>query len=157
MRDPAVLVATGLGTGCVPIAPGTVGSALAVAIWWLLLAELPRPVQAGIVLATFGLGLLLLHRVIQRYSVENEPVKDEPAIVIDEFVGCWAALASIPKTWPWALAAFALFRLADIAKPWPISWADRSLPGAIGIMLDDLLAGILVALLLVATQYALAG
>ena len=155
------MIALGGGSGLAPFAPGTAGSLLAVVVWWLLIADLHWLVQSGIVLAAFGTGLLVVDRVVRRYSLN-----DEPAIVIDEIVGCWAALASVPKSWPWIVAAFALFRLADIAKPWPVSWADRSLSGdvssrqrpgleSLGIMLDDLIAGVMVAALLLMAQYVL--
>ena len=170
LRDPWALIALGGGSGLAPFAPGTAGSLLAVALWWLLLADLHWLLQSALVLTAFGVGLLALNRVVRRYSGAGKPLDDEPAFVIDEIVGCWAALASVPKSWPWIVAAFALFRLADIFKPWPVSWADRSfahkpacerqpnspLRRAFGIMLDDLLAGILVAALLLAAQYALA-
>lgn len=94
----------------------------------------------AVALAAFGLGVLLVERVVRRHNLG-----DEPAIVWDEIAGCWLALAVVPKSWPWVVAAFALFRLGDIAKPWPVSWADRSVGGGLGIMLDDLIAGGLVA------------
>ena len=170
LRDPWALIALGGGSGLVPFAPGTAGSLLAVALWWLLLADLHWLLQSAAALIAFGVGLLALNRVVKRYSTTGEPLDDEPAFVIDEIVGCWVALASVPKSWPWIVAAFALFRLADILKPWPVSWADRSLAHrpscenrsnspwqrALGIMLDDLLAGVLAAALLLAAQYALA-
>lgn len=160
LLDPWAWLALGGGSGLAPVAPGTAGSLLAVALWWLLLADLPWPLQGAAALVAFAVGWLALTRVGQRYSAA-----DEPAFVIDEIVGCWVALASVPKSWPWVVAAFALFRLADIVKPWPISWADQAFAGtregerqprmplrALGIMLDDLLAGVLVAALLLAAQ-----
>lgn len=70
-------------------------------------------------------------------------------------VGCLIALSTAPKAWPWAAAAFALFRLGDIAKPWPIGWADRTVKGGFGIMLDDALAGIAAAAAIGAAQVVL--
>lgn len=138
-----MLVATGLGTGLSPVAPGTVGSVLAVLIWWFAIAPASILVQVAVALAAFGIGVLVVDRVVERYRLG-----DEPAIVWDEIAGCWLALAVVPKSLPWVVAAFALFRLADIAKPWPVSWADRSVKGGLGVMLDDLIAGLLVAALL---------
>ena len=79
--------------------------------------------------------------------------KDPGCIVIDEFVGQWLALLPL-LLWPrpsavlWTGVGFALFRAFDVLKPWPVSWADRSVKGGVGVMLDDLLAGALAALLL---------
>lgn len=143
LRDPLALLATGFGTGLSPYAPGTAGSLLAVLIWWFAFAELPLVARAAIALVAFGLGVLLVERVVRRYDLG-----DAPAIVWDEIAGCWLALAVVPKSWPWVVAAFVLFRLGDIAKPWPVSWADRSVPGGLGIMLDDFIAGGLVAVVL---------
>lgn len=151
LHDPIVLAATGGGSGLVPIAPGTAGSAVGVALWWFLLADLGIAWQAGIVGAAFVLGVLAAEGAVQRYSLG-----DEPAIVVDEMVGCAVALLAVPKSWPWVLAAFVLFRVADIAKPWPIGWADRNVSGGLGIMLDDLLAGLLVAAILGGVRLALA-
>lgn len=151
LRDPLALVATGGGTGLAALAPGTAGTAAGVALWWFLLADLSVGVQVGIAGAAFGVGVLVVDGVAQRYGLG-----DDPAIVIDEIVGCWIALLAAPKSLPWVLAAFVLFRLADIAKPWPIGWADRNVKGGFGIMLDDLLAGLLVAAVLAAVRLALA-
>ena len=65
---------------------------------------------------------------------------DHPAIVWDEIVGYLATMALRPATGAWPIIGFALFRLFDIAKPWPIAWLDRRVPGGFGIMVDDLLA-----------------
>ena len=132
-----------MGTGLSPYAPGTAGSLLAVLTWWFAFAELPLVARVAIALVAFGLGVVLVERVVRRYDLG-----DAPAIVWDEIAGCWLALAVVPKSWPWVVTAFALFRLGDIAKPWPVSWADRSVGGGLGIMLDDLIVGGLVAVVL---------
>ena len=151
LRDPWALVAAGFGCGLAPYAPGTVGTALGAVLWWFLLAELDLAIRVGAVVGAFAIGVAIVDRVVRRHRLG-----DEPAIVLDEIVGCWVALLAVPKTLPWALAAIALFRLGDIWKPWPVSWADRTIKGGLGIMLDDLIAGALVALLLLAAQIATA-
>lgn len=151
MRDPLVLAATGGGSGFVPFAPGTAGAALGAVLWWVGLADLSVGLQAGIVFAAFLAGALVAEGVTQRYGLG-----DEPAIVIDEIVGVAVALLAVPKSLPWVLAAFVLFRVADIVKPWPIGWVDRNVKGGLGIMLDDLLAGLLVAAILAIVRLALA-
>ena len=68
-------------------------------------------------------------------------MKDPGCIVWDEFVGLWITLFLLPAGWYWIFIGFGLFRLFDIVKPWPVSWADKSLTGGMGIMVDDVLAG----------------
>ena len=68
--------------------------------------------------------------------------------MLDEFVGQWIALVAAPKTGVAVCLGFALFRAFDIAKPWPVSWADRRLSGGLGVVLDDVLAGVLAAVVL---------
>lgn len=137
----------GGGAGLIPIAPGTAGSVVGVLLWWLLLADLDWRVQLGIAAAAIAVGAALIDRLVRRHGLG-----DEPAIVLDEIVGCWLALATAPKSLLWAAAAFALFRLGDIIKPWPVSWVDRKLAGGLGIMLDDAIVGVAVALAILAAQ-----
>ena len=152
LRDPTVLLATGFGTGLSRFAPGTVGSLLATAVWWFWLADLPLSARAVIACAAFGLGVVVVSRVVERYRLG-----DAPTIVWDEVAGCWLALVAIPKSVPWLLAGLLLFRLADILKPWPVGWADRNVHGGLGVMLDDWLAGGLVAGLLALSGLVLRG
>jgi phosphatidylglycerophosphatase A len=139
--DPiARLVATGFYTGYSPVAPGTAGSLLALAILWLLH---PRDsyLGPGLVLFFF-LGLWASSRV------EGEEVqkggKHDPSIVnIDEIVGMGLSVVLLPHAVPrvWWIAGFLLFRVFDIVKPFPADRAQR-LPGGWGIMIDDVIAGI---------------
>lgn len=133
-REPVPFLAFGFGSGLAPRAPGTCGTLLAVPVaWWL--TSLPVGAYAGIVLALFTLGIAICAHTARRLGVA-----DHPAIVWDEIVGYLAALLWLPPTW-WVFAvAFVLFRIFDIAKPWPIGVADRRLKGGFGIMVDDLLA-----------------
>ena len=147
LRDPAGWIACGFGSGLSPVAPGTAGS-LAALLPWLALRELPWPLYFAGVAFAFALGVWACARVVDRLHV------DDPGFVVwDEFVGQWIALMPLlwmPSAW-WLLAAgFALFRLFDIAKPWPVSWADRNIKGGFGVMLDDVLAGVYAALALAA-------
>ena len=82
--------------------------------------------------------------------------KDASEVVIDELAGQWIALLVIPFDWRWWFTAFLLFRLFDIAKPGPVKMAER-LPGGIGVMADDVVAGVLVATLLVVVQLLMTG
>lgn len=137
MKHPLGWVAAGFGAGFSPKAPGTVGSAVALLPWWLWLQHLSWPMYLGVLAATFALGCWAAHWVIARTGI------DDPGVVVwDEYVGMWIALFMAPAGWPWMLGAFAAFRLFDIWKPWPVSWADEKLHGGFGAMLDDALAGV---------------
>ena len=82
--------------------------------------------------------------------------KDASEVVIDELVGQWIALLVVPLDWRWWLTAFVLFRLFDIVKPGPVRTAER-LPGGLGVMADDVVAGVLVAILLLLVQLMMTG
>ncbi len=135
-RHPELLLLTGFGSGLARRAPGTAGSAVAVLLWWWCLADLSWVVQGCVVIGVFLLGVWLAERAARKFGVG-----DDPAIVIDEFAGQWLALLGAPASPAAVLAGFVLFRLFDIAKPWPISVADQRVHGGLGVMLDDLLAG----------------
>ncbi len=136
LRHPAGWIATGFGSGFSPFAPGTVGTATAL-LPWLWLRTLPLPFYALAVAFAFAIGVWASSWVVRRSGVNDPQV-----VVWDEFVGVWIALAAAPFGWVWALAGFALFRAFDIWKPWPVSWADRKLHGGLGVMLDDVFAGL---------------
>ena len=137
---PEVLLATGFGVGLVPVAPGTVGSIVALPVWWWLLADLDLAVLCAVLVVMIALGSWVIDRACRKAGVG-----DAGAIVLDEFVGVWIALVAAPKTLLGMAAGFALFRLFDIVKPWPVSWADREVRGGFGVMLDDVVAGVLAA------------
>ena len=134
---PAVLIATGLSTGLSPFAPGTCGSLAALPFAWGVRSHWGT---AGIAVATvivFIIGWWAAAAVAKASGTE-----DPGAIVIDEVAGQWLVLVPAPLD-PLAYAlAFMLFRIFDIWKPWPVGWADRHVKGGLGIMLDDLLAGV---------------
>lgn len=128
-------LALGLGAGLSPKAPGTVGTLVAVPLY-LLLQGLPLWGYLLVLSLAFVLGVWLCGVTARHLGVH-----DHPGIVWDEFVGYWLTMAAAPHGWAWVLLGFGLFRLFDIAKPWPIRLADRRLGGGLGIMLDDVLAG----------------
>ena len=145
LGHPAGWIACGFGSGLSPIAPGTIGSAAAL-IPWLALRELAWPWYAVALVLTFVLGVWASNVMIARLRIA-----DPGCIVWDEFVGQWIALMPLlffAHDWRWIAAGFALFRLFDVWKPWPVSWADRRIKGGAGVMFDDVLAGILAALAL---------
>ena len=150
LRDPWVFVATGFGCGFVPVAPGTVGSILGVAVWWLFLADQDFYARAAVALAAVFAGVLVVDRVVKRHRPG-----DAPSIVLDEIVGVWFALLFAPKSPAWVAAAFVLFRIADIAKPWPVSWADTRVKGGLGIMGDDVIAGLMAGVVIAVAWFAM--
>ncbi len=135
-------LATGFGSGLAPKAPGTFGS-LAAILPWLLLRELPLVLILAVIAATFVLGLLASEWAMRKLGSD-----DPGCVVIDEWVGLWIALLVAPPGWPWLLAGFALFRLFDILKPWPVGWLERRLDGGLGVMVDDVAAGLMAAAVL---------
>lgn len=145
--SPVHTIAFGFGSGLSPVAPGTLGTLpgvlLFLALSWL-------HVQA------FALALAIIAMLawlVCALSSRKLGVHDHPGIVIDEIVGfCVAAVPLLPALgwvdeplWLGLLVAFAAFRFFDIVKPWPISWLDRHVDGGLGIMLDDVAAGIFAA------------
>jgi len=148
LTHPAGWIASGFGIGFSPRAPGTVGSLVALLPWWFFLQHQNLPVYLGVLLLAFIIGIWAGNWVIAKTGIEDPPV-----VVWDEFIGQWIALLLAPAGWLWMLGGFALFRLFDIWKPWPVSWADRKLHGGLGAMLDDVLAGVYACAALQAIAY----
>lgn len=129
------LLGTVLFAGYFPVAPGTVGSAVALALFWLLPFTDNGTIAISFALAGLFLGVPAADYLEQRHG-------DDPSIVVfDEAVGMWLALVFLPKIWWVALASFLLFRLFDIVKPQPARYFDRQRGGG-GIMMDDVIAGV---------------
>jgi phosphatidylglycerophosphatase A len=130
-----MFIATGAYTGYLPKAPGTWGTLLALPLNLLLLL-LPGQGYA------IALAVILVLAVYTAGAAEKILDRKDPgAIVIDEIIGMLITLIGAPANPVVWLMAFLLFRLFDITKPWPVSWADRHLNGGLGIVMDDLLAG----------------
>jgi phosphatidylglycerophosphatase A len=143
MRDIRGWIASGFGSGLVPFAPGTFGSAAALPLCWALGQFLPLWGYLAVMVFTFCLGCWAAEWVVQTYKVQDPGV-----IVIDEWVGMaitWLPVAYSSKKLNAAVylvGAFLAFRLADIIKLWPANWADRELHGGFGTMLDDAFAAL---------------
>ncbi len=136
-------IAAGFGTGWAPIAPGTVASAAALVVGAVLFAVSPLLLAVAALAATVGGYAAVVHL---------NPKDDPGWVVIDEFAGQWITLLGLPHlSWLGCLFAFLLFRLLDITKLGPVGWADRQ-HNAFGIMADDVIAGVIAALLLVALR-----
>ncbi len=135
---PAHLVAFGFGSGLAPKAPGTVGTLLGLPLFWLIeAAATDRPNQIALLVAAFLFGVWACARAGRALGVA-----DHGGIVWDEIVAFALVLVFTPPGWLWIAAAFALFRVFDILKPWPIRSADARLKNGFGVMFDDLLAAI---------------
>lgn len=138
LREPAILLATWFGSGYLPRFPGTWGSLAALPIVWLM-AERYGPYAV----AALGIVLLVVGTVAAAAYLKKSRTQDPGEIVIDEVAAQWLVLALAPPDMLWTYAAgFVLFRVFDIAKPWPVSWVDRRVGGGFGVMLDDVLAAV---------------
>ncbi len=136
-RRPHHWLAYGLGSGLAPWAPGTAGTLAAVPLY-LLLQPLPLPWYLAMLLAFLLLGVWACDKTARELKVH-----DPSAIVWDEFLGYLLTMTAAPPGWVWVVLGFALFRFFDILKPWPIRELDRRVKGGLGVMLDDLAAGIM--------------
>jgi len=126
----------GLGLGRIPFAPGTVGTLPGLLLVWVFWQG-----GSGVYLALTAVVILSAVWIAKR-SAEILGVADDPRIVIDEIAGVLVAFAFVPPSGLALAVGFCVFRILDIAKPPPISTADRQVKGGVGIVLDDVLAGI---------------
>ena len=134
------MIASVGGAGHAPVASGTVGSALALVALWLI-PFTPRGLLVTLVVVTVA-GIWAAGRVERALGQ-----KDPGLIVIDEVAGMTVAMLWAPLSLPALLAGFVLFRVFDIVKPWPAHAAQR-LSGGLGVMVDDLIAGLYAAAVL---------
>jgi phosphatidylglycerophosphatase A len=136
LGTPAGFLAFGCGSGLSRFAPGTMGTLFAVP-FAVLLKQLSPAVFWPVLTVLFLIGVYLCGATARRLGKH-----DPGGIVWDEMVGYWLTVAFIPAQWPWLLAAFILFRLFDILKPWPIRQSEKLFSGGLGIMVDDILAAL---------------
>jgi len=147
LASPVHLLAFGFGAGLAPFAPGTFGSVVGLGVA-LALAPLGMGWNLAAVVLAVVAGVWICGESARRLGVH-----DHPAIVWDEVAGMMITMLAAPAAWWGAPLAFVLFRAFDIAKPWPIREIDHGMPGGLGIMLDDVLAGIFAALVLMVVGY----
>ena len=138
-----MFIATGAYSGYLPKAPGTWGSLVGVLLWALGLHRLAPTAYAGVLA-----GILLIGTAAAGAAEKIVDRGDPGLVVIDEILGQLIALALVPWHPLAALVGFALFRFSDILKPFPVSWLDQHIHGGLGIMLDDVVAGIFAAIIL---------
>jgi phosphatidylglycerophosphatase A len=137
-RDRWILFgATGCGAGFIPVAPGTFGALIGLFLAWCLSGG------DGSLLVLFTLAFSGLSVWVAHEAERILGTKDPGAIVIDEVAGMLVACLGLPMTPAAAVVLFILFRLFDILKPFPVGWLDRRLTGGVGIVADDVAAGLL--------------
>ena len=137
----SVFLATGFGVGTVPVAPGTVGTLLAVPVYLVLST-------ANLLLYLEILAVLLVVGLVVCHTASAILGDDHPSIVWDEIVGYLITMIAAPQHWVWLIAGFLLFRLFDIWKPFPIHLIQDRVKGGPGTMFDDILAGVYAGLCL---------
>lgn len=146
-----IIIATGFGSGFSPFAPGTAGALLATVLWFGLAYFLPPHLLlavTGVLIVLFTIG-----GIYSANALESLWGEDPSRVVVDEMVGVWIALLAAPAGHVWyAVAAFALFRLFDIFKPLGIRKME-SLKGGVGVMMDDILAGVYSFILLLGARW----
>lgn len=135
--EPALWLATWFGAGLLPRMPGTWGALAALPFAWLLSSMGGPWLVIAAAAAVFLLGLWAAARYMRIVQVH-----DPGAVVVDEVAAQWLTLAFMPLDPVVYMLGFLLFRAADVIKPWPASWIDRRVGGAIGVMADDLVAAL---------------
>ncbi|WP_045387351.1 phosphatidylglycerophosphatase A [Vibrio rotiferianus] len=148
LKNPWHLLATGFGSGLSPVVPGTMGTLASIPLF-LLLAQLPFSLYVVAVLFSCVIGIKIC-----QVTSDDMGVHDHGSIVWDEFAGFWITMSLVPALniplteWKWLLTGFILFRFFDMVKPWPIGWLDKRVHGGLGIMIDDIVAGIMAGIAL---------
>jgi phosphatidylglycerophosphatase A len=151
LSHPAHFIALGFGTGLAPVAPGTVGTLLAVPLYAVLARQLAPELAAAAIAVLFAIGVWACGRTGRDFGVA-----DHPSMNWDEIVAFLAVLLLTPPGLAWQAFAFVAFRAFDIAKPPPIRYVDRTVKGGLGVMLDDVIAGFYALLVLAAAKRLLA-
>ena len=136
MKNFILLLATGFGVGYSPVAPGTLGTLIAIPIYYFL-SNIPSPIYEITLVGFFFLSVWVSENAEKFFGK-----KDDPRIVIDEVIGFLITLLWVPKTFLFVIVGFFLFRFFDILKPFPIRRLERGFRGGFGVVLDDVVAGV---------------
>lgn len=134
--NPVHLLATGFGSGLAPVAPGTFGTIAAIP-FYLMFVYSPYVAFLAFTILVCAVGSYICGK-----AAADIGVHDHKAIVWDEFAGMFITLCFVPFSWTAVILGFVLFRFFDIVKPWPISYLDKHVHGGLGIMIDDIAAGL---------------
>jgi len=147
LKDPVVFLALGMGSGLSPKAPGTAGTLLTVPLVYFLQQ------QTLLIYLLATLFVLVTGSWVCGYAAKKLQVHDHASIVYDEVAGFLITMIMVPAGWYWMFSGFVLFRFFDAIKPWPISWFDKNIDGGFGIMLDDVIAGLISLCCLLLAQW----
>jgi phosphatidylglycerophosphatase A len=134
--NPIHFVACGFGVGAIPWAPGTFGT-LAAIPFYLLMAKGSFTIYCLLTIAYCAVSMYTTH-----ITCEDIGIHDHPSTVSDEFAGFFVTMLGIAPSFWAILIGFVLFRIFDIFKPWPISWLDQHVHGGVGVVIDDVAAGL---------------
>jgi phosphatidylglycerophosphatase A len=137
IKNPIHFLSLGFGSGLSPVAPGTMGTLVAVPLYLVLSHYLSQTGYAIVTCVVMLVGVYLCEQTTRALGVH-----DHPAIVWDEIAGYFITLLFVPVTFFHVVLGFVLFRLFDIVKPWPVSVIDSRMKGGLGVMLDDVIAGL---------------
>jgi phosphatidylglycerophosphatase A len=140
----SVAVATGGYIGKIPFAPGTFGSLPGLLLYWVM-AQMHTGYAVLLALAVIAAAVWSAGRA---ELVMGQ--KDPGAIVIDEIAGMAVVFVGLPLSWPLAVSGFVLFRIFDIIKPFPVGWLERRFDGGLGVVIDDVAAGLICRVILAA-------
>ena len=142
LNPPANLLGFGFGSGLVPFAPGTFGTLAAIPIY-LLISGVSSLVYGVLTLIGLIFGVRICEIAVASLARNsNKAVHDHPSIVWDEIIGFLITMIFVPLSPLTLCLGFVLFRFFDILKPWPIRVVDRNVHGGLGIMMDDVIAGV---------------
>lgn len=141
-KNPLHFVAFGFGSGAMPFAPGTFGTLLAIPFYLMLAPLQPSYYLVTVILITIA-SIWICHKTEKEISVH-----DHQGMCLDEFVGFFVTMYHAPRSWEWVVFGFVLFRIFDIWKPWPIRYLDKNVAGGLGVILDDVAAGIYACIVL---------
>ncbi len=148
-KNPLYIITFGFGSGAAPIAPGTVGTLVALPLYWIL-----SHLSLGMYLITV-IMITLISMYLCDVASKKIGINDHQGMCLDEFVGLFVAMTGLSPTFLHMFFGFLLFRFFDIAKPWPISWIDQKIHGGVGMILDDVVAGIFTCALIHGSQFIL--
>ncbi|MDF1828433.1 phosphatidylglycerophosphatase A family protein [Cycloclasticus pugetii] len=139
LANPVQMLAFGFGSGLSKKAPGTMGTLVAIPFYYVLIKFFESGYAAALILVVVS-GVWICGK-----AADDIGVHDHGGIVWDEIAGYLLTMYWVAFSWQNVILGFVLFRLFDIAKPWPINWLDTKVKGGLGIMVDDLLAGLMSA------------
>lgn len=141
-QNPLHFIAFGFGSGALPVAPGTFGTLMAIP-FYLAMRSLPTVIYIILVLIIAVLSAWICQRVSNEIQV-----RDHQGMCLDEFAGFFVTMIGAPHKFIWLVLGFILFRIFDIWKPWPVDYLDQHIHGGIGMVLDDVCAGLYALIIL---------